>query len=180
MHAGIQSPGGCFCTPLRHSWIRQTHDFEGCRVWKQLFLSKTVSCRSSPPKLRHLIEIEGPLPPQHVLEKMNDDALVVGKEHLTSRSAVVDFIADLGTSPMSFHKSISVTDARDVELGIGRLFLSGIEGILAIRAERSTTKANMTSFPQSFPVSWRLYLLVSLIRVFWSRASDCDPLASAV
>jgi hypothetical protein len=53
---------------------------------------------------------------------MNDDALVVGKEHLTSRSAVLDFIADLGTSPMSFHKSISVTDTRDVELEIGRLF----------------------------------------------------------
>jgi hypothetical protein len=31
--------------------------FEGCRVWKQLFLSKTVSCRSSPPSCVILLKL---------------------------------------------------------------------------------------------------------------------------
>jgi hypothetical protein len=64
--------------------------------------------------------------------------VVVGKEHLTFRSAFVNFIADVGTSPMLFHNSISIMDARDVELGIGRRSMSGIEGILAV-AKRNTT-----------------------------------------
>jgi hypothetical protein len=103
-------------------------------------------------KLRHLIEIEGRLSPEYVSEKINDDALVVGKKHLTSRIVAVDFIFDLGTSPKSFNKSISVTDARDVDLGIGRQSLSGIESILAICAGRSATnEANDTKLPLVLP-----------------------------
>jgi hypothetical protein len=91
--------------------------------------------------LRALLVMEGPLLPTSLAARgaSGDDRYVLGAELATTTSNVTEFIADLGSFAMSCHGTLEPEEARAVELGIGKMFLSGVEKLSAIRAERNSS-----------------------------------------
>jgi hypothetical protein len=102
--------------------------------------------------LKLLLEVEGPISTGDVTTQTADVQRVTRGRYSTTRVSIRKFVADLGQFALVRWRALPDNGNRELEEGIGMLFLSVIESISSIAAERdSSTGVTSDKLPPVIP-----------------------------